>query len=269
LSTQKLFIAVAGNIGAGKTTLTKMLSQRYGWRAHYEAVTDNPYLSDFYTDMQRWSFSLQIFFLNNRFRAHQEVSLGSDSAIQDRSIYEDANIFARNLYEQGNMEERDYRNYLDIYNTMSQYLSPPDLVVYLRKSIPKLKERIAMRGRDYEKEIPDSYLVNLNRYYDDWMSRYNNGRKLIIETDDLDYLNDQDDFEHVCELILAQLDQPDLFLGQEKERSELGSGDLVESLRPASKAQTAAPELTPTKMTQGENSSSAASELSATPVQRS
>jgi len=156
-----IFIAVAGNIGTGKTTLTGMLSKRFGWEPHFEAVADNPYLADFYGDMNRWSFPLQIFFLNNRFRAHQQIARGTNSSIQDRSVYEDANIFARNLYEQGKMEERDYRNYKDLYEIMSQYLSPPDLIIYLRKDVSKLKERIARRGRDYEKAIPDQYLAAL------------------------------------------------------------------------------------------------------------
>jgi deoxyadenosine/deoxycytidine kinase len=212
VASEKIFIAVAGNIGTGKTTLTQMLSQRFGWKAHFEAVTDNPYLADFYGDMSRWSFPLQIFFLNNRFKAHQTVSKGTDSAIQDRSIYEDANIFARNLYEQGSMEERDYRNYLELYETMCQYLTPPDLVIYLRKSLPKLKERIKLRGRDYERAIPDVYLANLNRYYDDWMERYDQGKKLIINSDQMDFLHNPNDFNSITQQIVASLDQRDLFL---------------------------------------------------------
>lgn len=208
----KIFIAVAGNIGTGKTTLTQLLSRKFGWESHFEAVAENPYLADFYADMNRWSFPLQIFFLNNRFRAHQAISQGSNSAIQDRSIYEDANIFARNLYEQGQMEERDYRNYLELYQAMCEFLSPPDLVIYLRKSLPKLKERIAMRGRDYEKNIPDEYLANLNRYYDDWMHRYDQGNKLIIDSNEMDFLNNPKDFDYLCRQIVGALDQRDLFL---------------------------------------------------------
>jgi deoxyadenosine/deoxycytidine kinase len=215
LASEKIFIAVAGNIGTGKTTLTSMLSKRFGWQAHFEAVKDNPYLADFYGDMSRWSFPLQIFFLNNRFKAHKDVTVGTDSAIQDRSIYEDANIFARNLFEQGLMEERDYRNYLELYQVMAGFLNPPDLIIYLRKSLPKLKERIAMRGRDYEKNIPDEYLSNLNRYYDDWMSNYDLGKKLIIESDQLDFLNKSQDFDHIAHRILGALDQADLFMQQQ------------------------------------------------------
>ena len=212
LAAEKIFIAVAGNIGTGKTTLTQMLSQRFGWAPHFEAVKDNPYLADFYKDMTRWSFPIQIFFLNNRFRAHQKISDESDSAIQDRSIYEDANIFARNLYEQGQMEKRDYDNYLNLYTVMCSYLNPPDLIIYLRKSLPKLKERIALRGRDYEKDIPEEYLSNLNRYYDDWMDSYDLGKKLIIETDHLDFLHNTSHFNEIAHLILGTLDQRDLFL---------------------------------------------------------
>lgn len=212
MTSDKIFIAIAGNIGAGKTTLTQMLSKRFGWEAHFESVTDNPYLSDFYNDMTRWSFSLQIFFLNNRFRAHQRVTQGTESAIQDRSIYEDANIFARNLYEQGQMEERDYRNYLELYDVMAGFLTPPDLVVYLRKSLPVLRERIEMRGRSYEKDIPAEYLLNLNRYYDEWMDRYDLGKKLIMDSDSLDFLNCPEDFELLSGKIIGALDQRDLFL---------------------------------------------------------
>ena len=209
---EKIFIAVAGNIGTGKTTLSRMLSERFGWTAHFEAVADNPYLADFYKDMGRWSFPLQIFFLNNRFKAHQAISQGSNSAIQDRSIYEDANIFARNLFENGLMEERDYLNYLELYNSMCQFLSPPDLVIYLRKSLPKLKAHIAKRGRDYEKDIPDQYLIDLNRYYDDWLETYTQGKKLIIHSDELDFLHNNDHFEDIAEQIVSALDQRDLFL---------------------------------------------------------
>lgn len=212
LAVQKTFIAIAGNIGTGKTTLTHLLSKRFGWAPHFEAVVDNPYLADFYKDMARWSFPLQIFFLNNRFRAHQEITQRTESAIQDRSIYEDANIFARNLHEAGQMEERDFRNYLELYEVMCQYLTPPDLVIYLRKSLPKLKERIAKRGRDFEKNIPDQYLLDLNRFYDDWMGGYTLGKKLIIDSDGLDFIGNPKDFETVSSLILDALDQRDLFL---------------------------------------------------------
>lgn len=212
MASPKIFIAIAGNIGAGKTTLTQLLSKRFAWAPHYEVVLENPYLSDFYGDMKRWSFPLQVFFLHHRFRAHQKISLGGDSSIQDRSIYEDANIFARNLYEQGLMEDRDYKNYFELYSTMCQYLTPPDLILYLRKNLPRLKERIALRGRDYEKNIPEDYLRNLNRYYDDWMGNYSFGKKLIVESDDLDFIDNPAHFEDLAQRILQALDQRDLFL---------------------------------------------------------
>jgi deoxyadenosine/deoxycytidine kinase len=234
LAGDKIFIAVAGNIGTGKTTLSKMLSERFGWTAHFEAVADNPYLADFYKDMSRWSFPLQIFFLNNRFTAHQNITQGTNSAIQDRSIYEDANIFARNLYEAGNMEKRDYENYLNLYNVMCSYLTPPDLVLYLRKSLPKLKERIAKRGRDYEKNIPDQYLVDLNRYYDEWMEGYSQGKKLIVDSDDLDFLNDKSHFDELTQRILSALDQRDLFL--ESRAQEPAGAQQLGLLTPAAGA---------------------------------
>jgi deoxyadenosine/deoxycytidine kinase len=228
-SNSKVFIAIAGNIGTGKTTLSQMLSERFGWKPHFESVSDNPYLADFYADMSRWSFPLQIYFLNNRFKAHQKIANGTESAIQDRSIYEDANIFARNLVEAGQMEERDYRNYLDIYQSMCEFLGPPDLVLYLRKSLPKLKERIELRGRDYEKNIPDEYLSNLNRYYDDWMSHYDLGKKLIIESDDLDFLNVPEHFDWICSRIIGTLDQRDLFLNSYESRA-VGAAQVAAGL---------------------------------------
>ncbi len=212
MADQKIFVAVAGNIGTGKTTLTKMLSQRFGWEAHFEVVAENPYLADFYRDMRRYSFPLQIFFLNSRFKAHQMVTERTNSAIQDRTIYEDAAIFARNLFEQGQMEERDYQNYLELYRVMAGFLNPPDLIIYLRKSLPKLKERIAQRGRDYEKNIPDEYLSSLNRYYDDWMDSYDVGKKLIVESDHLDFIDRPVDFDQLCQQIVDNLPQRDLFL---------------------------------------------------------
>jgi deoxyadenosine/deoxycytidine kinase len=175
-------------------------------------VAENPYLADFYRDMRRYSFPLQIFFLNSRFKAHQTVTERTNSAIQDRTIYEDAAIFARNLFEQGQMEERDYQNYLELYRVMAGFLNPPDLIIYLRKSLPKLKERIAQRGRDYEKNIPDEYLSSLNRYYDDWMNSYDVGKKLIVESDHLDFIDRPEDFDQLCQQIVDNLPQRDLFL---------------------------------------------------------
>lgn len=212
MTSPKIFIAVAGNIGTGKTTLTKMLSERFSWKAHFEVVADNPYLADFYSDMSRWSFPLQVFFLNTRFKSHQNITEGTHSAIQDRSIYEDANIFARNLYEKGNMEKRDFDNYIALYHAMNEFLSPPGVIVYLKKSLPRLKERITQRGRDYEQNIPDEYLADLNRYYNEWMDHYDLGKKLIIESDHLDFVKRPEDFDYICNSVLETIDQGDLFL---------------------------------------------------------
>tara|TARA_Y100000590_G_scaffold303577_1_gene342298 strand:+ start:3341 stop:4030 length:690 start_codon:yes stop_codon:yes gene_type:complete len=215
LANGKIFVAIAGNIGTGKTTLTRLLSEHFGWESHFEAVTENPYLADFYTDMKRWSFPVQIFFLNSRFTAHQTITQGNLSSIQDRSIYEDANIFARNLYEDGMMEEREYQTYLELYNVMHQYLTPPDLILYLKKSVPKLQDRIALRARDFEKNIPKSYLENLNRYYDEWMDSYDLGKKLIVESDDLDFLENPKDFDWLCDQIGEATNQSDLYFESE------------------------------------------------------
>lgn len=211
MAAEKLFIVVAGNIGTGKTTLTQMLSERFSWQPHFESVSNNPYLADFYANMERWSFPLQVYFLNQRFRAHQKISGEGNSAVQDRSIYEDANIFARNLFEQGIMQERDYLNYLDLYTTMCGFLQPPDLVLYLKKSLPHLKTQIQKRGRDYEQNIPDEYLMNLNRYYDEWLGSYSMGKKLIIESDDLDFVRNPMHFDDVVSRVVGALDQTDLF----------------------------------------------------------
>lgn len=173
---------------------------------------DNPYLEDFYGNMSRWSFPIQIFFLNSRYKAHKIINQSPNSAIQDRSIYEDAHIFARNLYESGDMEKRDYENYLDLYREMCTSLTPPDLLIYLRKSLPNLKANIRTRSRGYEEKIPDEYLLNLNRYYDDWVSNYDSGKVLVIESDHLDFLHKPADFESICQRVEKQFDQQELFL---------------------------------------------------------
>ncbi len=209
---QKIFVAVAGNIGTGKTTLTQMLAQHFQWQPHFESVTDNPYLADFYVDMKRWSFPLQIYFMTHRVKAHQVITQGTSSAIQDRTIYEDANIFARNLYETGKLEERDYQNYLEIYKVLCSALQPPDLMIYLRKSLPRLKEQIQKRGREYEQDMPADYLLNLNGFYDDWITSYREGKKLVIESDDLDFVARPGDFQQICGRVIEMLDQQDLFL---------------------------------------------------------
>lgn len=207
----KRFLVIAGNIGSGKTTLTQLLSKKYEWEPHFEAVKNNPYLSDFYADMPRWSLQLQVYFLSKRFQAHQRILTSDCSAIQDRSIYEDAHIFARALREAGQMEERDYENYFELYQTMIRFLQPPDLVVYVRRSLKTLRDRIEMRGRDYEKNIPDEYLLQLNRCYDEWIANYDLGRVLTIEADDLDIRDNPDHFDQVCEQIENSLEQPGLW----------------------------------------------------------
>lgn len=209
-SNSSIFIVVAGNIGCGKTTLTKMLSERLGWKAHFESVEDNPYLADFYEDMPRWSFPLQVYFLGHRFQTHKDIENKMASAIQDRSIYEDANIFARALYEQGNMSERDYQNYISLYNSMTAYLHPPTLIIFLKRSMPKLLERIALRGRDYEQSIPHDYLASLNKYYDDWYKSYDLGKSLLVDTDELDFIANPKDFDRLVEHIHQSMDQQDL-----------------------------------------------------------
>ncbi len=189
-----------------------MLADHFRWKAHFESVSDNPYLSDFYLDMKRWSFPLQIYFMTHRVKAHQQITEGAASAIQDRTIYEDANIFARNLYEQKLMEERDYHNYLEVYKVVTSTLQAPDLMIYLRKSLPRLKEQIKKRGRDYEQDMPEEYLSNLNRYYDEWIQGYDLGKKLVIESDSLDFVANSQDFDAICQKVVESLDQQDLFL---------------------------------------------------------
>ncbi len=207
----KRFVAIAGNIGSGKTTLTELLSKRYQWEPYFEAVTDNPYLADFYSDMRRWSLPLQIFFLSKRFEAHQNIVRMHASAIQDRSIYEDVHIFARTLYESENMSERDYKNYILLYENMVQFLNPPDLMIYVRRSVKCLKERIRERGRHYEQDIAEDYLERLNVRYDDWIANHYKGKVLTVEANDLDLKWKPEHFEYVCRSIENSLDQPDLF----------------------------------------------------------
>ena len=185
------FVAVAGNIGVGKSTLVELLAERMHWTPFFEPQSQNPYLADFYQDMQEWSFQSQIFFLSRRFRAHRDISDHPGPAVQDRSVYEDAEIFAHNLFLERNMSDRDYRTYRDLYEVLTRFLPPPDLVVYLRASVDTLVDRIAMRGRDYEKAIQPEYLTRLNDLYEEWTERFSLCPVLTVPADNLDYvLND-------------------------------------------------------------------------------
>ncbi len=206
-SPRKLFVAVAGNIGSGKSSLTRLLSAEFGWTPYYESVEDNPYLHDFYADMRRWSFNLQVYFLSNRFRSHKAISEGPASVVLDRVIYEDAEIFARNLYEIGNMEERDYRNYVALYSVMTEYLRPPDLLIYLRAGVDTLVKQIALRGRDFEQSITKEYLEQLNGHYEAWITRYSIGPLLVVESDSLDFVNKPDDLATVVRMVKDALGQ--------------------------------------------------------------
>ncbi len=186
--TSKKFVAVAGNIGVGKSTLVRLLSERLGWQPFYEPVTENPYLPDFYRDMRAWAFHSQVFFLTHRLRIHRRLLDHPTSVIQDRSVYEDAEIFAENLYRQGMMAERDYRTYRDLYEVLVEFLPPPDLVIYLRASVDTLLRRIAKRGRDYEQDISADYLAQLNTLYEQWIQRFALCPVLTVPADDLDYV---------------------------------------------------------------------------------
>jgi deoxyadenosine/deoxycytidine kinase len=184
----KKFIAVAGNIGVGKSTLVSMLCKRLDWQPFYEPVTENPYLADFYSDMHAWAFHSQVFFLTRRLRSHVELSQHPGSVVQDRSVYEDAEIFAHNLYLQGHIQERDYQTYRELYETAVQLLPPPDLLIYLRASVPTLSDRISHRGRDYERSIAPEYLQALNNLYESWISDFVLCPVLTIPADDLDFV---------------------------------------------------------------------------------
>lgn len=187
-----MHIAVAGNIGSGKTTLTRLLSKHFGWKPHYEEVDNNPYLESFYEDMKRWSFNLQVYFLNSRFRQVLDIRNSGQDIIQDRTIYEDAYIFAANLYDMGLMETRDYENYRSLFELMSSFLEAPDLLIYLRANVPTLVRQIQKRNRDYEQSIRLDYLNALNRRYEDWISKYSKGKLLVIESDNIEIENPED-----------------------------------------------------------------------------
>lgn len=199
-----MHIAIAGNIGSGKTTLTRLLSKRYGWKPNFEPVDNNPYLADYYKDMNRWSFNLQIYFLNKRFHDVVEISRSSDSIIQDRTIFEDAKIFAPNLHDMGLMSDRDFANYSDLFDLMISLVRLPDLMIYIRSSIPTLVSHIERRGRDFEKSISINYLQGLNQRYEEWIATYQ-GRLIILDGDHLNFEENREDFAHVTDLIDAEL----------------------------------------------------------------
>jgi deoxyadenosine/deoxycytidine kinase len=197
-------IAIAGNIGSGKTTLTTLLAKHYGWEAHFEDVDNNPYLNDFYNDMQRWSFNLQIFFLNSRFRQLQDIRAQEKTVIQDRTIYEDANIFAPNLHSMGLMTGRDYENYRSLFEAVNRMIGAPDLLIYLRASVPTLVKQIQKRGREYEDSIRLDYLRRLNERYEAWIDTYQEGKLLIIEVDNLNFADKAEDLGSIVNKIEAE-----------------------------------------------------------------
>ncbi len=199
-----MHIAIAGNIGSGKTTLTRKLSKHYGWKAHYEDVDHNPYLQSFYEDMQRWSFNLQVYFLNSRFRQVVDIRQSGKKVIQDRTIYEDAYIFATNLHAMNLMSTRDFENYISLFELMSSFIQPPDLLIYLRASVSTLVEQIQKRGREYEESIRLDYLKLLNERYETWIQGYKLGKLLIINVDTLDFTKPED-ISVVIEKIDAEL----------------------------------------------------------------
>lgn len=196
---------MAGNIGAGKTTLTEMLGKHFNWEVHFEDADTNPYLSDFYDDMHRWSFNLQIYFLNSRYSQTLDIKSGNKVVIQDRTIYEDANIFAPNLYEMGLMAKRDFDNYQTLFETMTSQVDPPDLLIYLKASIPKLVEHIHTRGRDYEGSISLDYLKRLNEKYNKWIDGYTKGKLLVVDADNTDFKKNPEDFGQIIQQIDSQL----------------------------------------------------------------
>ncbi|MEN8764915.1 MAG: deoxynucleoside kinase [Wenyingzhuangia sp.] len=199
-----MHVAIAGNIGAGKTTLTKLLSKHYKWDAHFESVEDNPYLDDFYNEMERWSFNLQVFFLNNRFEQILKIQQSGRDIVQDRTIYEDAKIFAPNLHAMGLLTNRDFQNYSKLFELMENLVTPPDILVYLRADIKTLVGQIHKRGREYESSINIDYLSRLNERYEAWIASYDKGKKLIIDVDTLDYESNPEDLGKIIESINAQ-----------------------------------------------------------------
>jgi deoxyadenosine/deoxycytidine kinase len=201
----KKFVAVAGNIGVGKSTLVALLCERLGWQPFFEPVAENPYLVDFYKDMRTWAFHSQIFFLTHRLRAHRQLLDHPTSVIQDRCVYEDAEVFARNLYQQDMIQERDYHTYSELYKVLTEFLPPPDLVVYLRASVRTLQDRIALRGRDYERRITPDYLDQLNQLYEAWIARFSLCPVLTVPSDDLDYVANSGHLELIVRKVQDKL----------------------------------------------------------------
>jgi deoxyadenosine/deoxycytidine kinase len=202
---KKRFVAVAGNIGVGKSSLTGLLSKCFDWEPFFEAVTDNPYLADFYEDMHRWSFHSQVFFLSRRLRHHHQLIKRPNSVVQDRTVYEDAEIFACNLYRQGLMDERDYQSYQELYDVLVHLLPPPDLVVYLRASVPVLVDRIACRGRSFERSITPEYLERLNALYEEWVDHFDLCPVLTVPSDNLDFVANSHHLDLIVEKITEKL----------------------------------------------------------------
>jgi len=200
-----MHIAIAGNIGSGKTTLTSLLAKHYGWEAHFESVDDNPYLNDFYDDMQRWSFNVQVYFLNSRFKQVVDFRKSGKSVIQDRTIYEDAFIFAPNLHAMGLMTTRDFDNYFELFQLMNSFIDPPDLLIYLRASVPTLVNQIQKRGRKYENTIRLDYLKRLNERYEAWISKYGTDKLLVIDVDTANFTENPEDLRNVINKIDAQI----------------------------------------------------------------
>lgn len=199
------YVVLAGNIGAGKSTLVGLLSEKLGYTPYYEPVAENPYLADFYADMKRWAFHSQVFFLTNRARSHRECAGGCGGVVQDRSLYEDAEVFARNLHEQGAMSDTEWRTYEELYRTLAAVLPPPDLVVYIRASVDTLKSRIARRGRDFEATIPDTYLDGLNALYERWIADFSLAPVLVVPGDRLDFVAESKDLAAVVHTVRERL----------------------------------------------------------------
>lgn len=200
-----MHIAIAGNIGAGKTTLTQLLAKNFNWKPQFEDVDQNPYLDDFYNNMEKWAFNLQIYFLGSRFRQIKEIRDSGLDIIQDRTIHEDAYIFASNLHDMGLLMTRDYENYLTVFNLMNSFVQAPDLLIYLRATIPTLVKQIQMRGREYESTISIEYLSRLNEKYEEWIKTYQEGKLLIIDVDNLDFVNNREDLSFIYDKVDAEL----------------------------------------------------------------